>query len=250
VTVARRSEPAGAREVTVPSGLGIAIDRDGEVPIGLQLAWALRARIGERQLQPGERLPGLRELAEEAGVNVNTARAVYQRLEQEGLVETQHGSGTFVAAGSPQASQVGVIAAAAARKARQAGVDPREVAATLYTSRQAPGEGDHAAAPRRALLRAQITSLEAALAEIESTYPGIAPPTETTTPAGEPKLLTAEELEEVRAALVRRLATVQSAVDALTDDKGEEKNPRRAPRERSARTRVQKSTVNPAPARG
>ena len=67
--------------------LGIAIDRDADVPIGVQLGWVIRARIGDGTLRPGQRLPGLRDLAEAAGVNINTVRAVYQRLEHEGLVQ-------------------------------------------------------------------------------------------------------------------------------------------------------------------
>jgi DNA-binding transcriptional regulator YhcF (GntR family) len=243
--MAGRSEVAGQGDV---SRLCIAIDRGGEVPIGLQLAWVLRARIGERRFQPGERLPGLRELAEEAGVNVNTARAVYQRLEQEGLIETQQGSGTFVTADPPEVSQVGAIAASAARKARQAGVDPREVAATLYISSQPLGEADHAAATRRALLRTQITSLETTLAEIEGAYPGLAPPADAAALSDGPKLLAAEELEQVRAKLVRRLATVQAAIDALTDEEREVQRPRPAPRKSPARTRIRKPRTKPAPA--
>ena len=45
---------------------------------------------------PGDRLPGLRDVAEATGVNVNTVRTVYQRLEREGLIDSQQGSGTFV----------------------------------------------------------------------------------------------------------------------------------------------------------
>ena len=73
-----------------------SIDRDAEVPIGVQLAWALRARIHDGTFKPGQRLPALRDLADVTGVNVNTVRAVYQRLDQEGLIDSQHGSGTFV----------------------------------------------------------------------------------------------------------------------------------------------------------
>ena len=51
-------------------------------------------------LSPGDRLPSVRELADVAGVNVNTARAVYSRLESEGLVRSEQGRGTFVAARS------------------------------------------------------------------------------------------------------------------------------------------------------
>src|ERR1700735_1832624 len=100
-----------------PLELGIAIDRRADVPIGVQLAWALRTCIGDGRFTPGQRLPGLREVAEELGVNVNTVRTVYQRLEQEGLIDSQQGSGTFVAPTPRQPSAVGTIAANAAREA-------------------------------------------------------------------------------------------------------------------------------------
>ena len=48
-------------------------------------------------LRPGDRLPSVRELARTAGVNVNTVRSVYARLEAEGAVQSEHGRGTFVA---------------------------------------------------------------------------------------------------------------------------------------------------------
>jgi GntR family transcriptional regulator len=79
-------------------GLDLRIDRDGDVPLGTQLAGHIRNAVERQQLGPGERLPSVRELAEAAGVNVNTARAVYARLEAEGVVHSEHGRGTFVAA--------------------------------------------------------------------------------------------------------------------------------------------------------
>lgn len=203
-----------------------AIDRDAEVPIGLQLGWALSARIYDGELRPGQRLPGLRELAEASGLNVNTVRAVYQRLEQRGLIESQQGSGTFVASTFRRPSAVGTIAADAAREAEAIGVDPREVAAALYVAMppDAPGEpgrdtvgeaadeATEAVAHRRAL-RAQIAALERAIGEIEAEHPGVAPRSTATRRGPGPTLLSAEELEQVRSALVRRLAQVQSAID-------------------------------------
>src|ERR1700722_17538412 len=112
----------------------ISVDRGAEVPIGVQLAWALRSRIGDGRLSPGMRLPGLRDLADTTGVNVNTVRAVYQRLEHEGLIDTQHGSGTYVSQEPPRPSAASNIAAQAASQARETGVDPRVVAAALYVS--------------------------------------------------------------------------------------------------------------------
>ena len=223
-----------------------AIDRDADVPIGLQLGWALSARIRDGELPPGQRLPGLREMAQASGLNVNTVRAVYQRLEQRGLLESRQGSGTFVSPTPRGPSAVGTIAADAAREAEATGVDPREVAAALYVAmpqdgpsatgaparedpastapasgavvdaaaaQNADAEAGEAAARRRAL-RAQIATLERAIAEMEAEHPGVAPRSTATRRGPGPTLLSAAELEGVRSELVRRLAQVQSAIDA------------------------------------
>jgi GntR family transcriptional regulator len=81
----------------VPSELDLAVDRAADVPLGAQLAARIRAAVSDRELRPGDRLPSVRELAAAAGVNVNTARALYARLESEGLVRSEQGRGTFVA---------------------------------------------------------------------------------------------------------------------------------------------------------
>jgi DNA-binding transcriptional regulator YhcF (GntR family) len=78
--------------------LELRVDRDAGVPVGTQLAWKLRSLINDRKLKPGDRLPSLRDLAAAAGVNVNTVRAVYARLERDGLVASEQGRGTFVQA--------------------------------------------------------------------------------------------------------------------------------------------------------
>jgi GntR family transcriptional regulator len=76
--------------------LDLTVDRDAELPLGAQLAGRIRTVLREGGLGPGERLPSVRELAEVAGVNVNTVRTVYARLESEGIVRSEHGRGTFV----------------------------------------------------------------------------------------------------------------------------------------------------------
>jgi GntR family transcriptional regulator len=77
------------------------IDRETGAPLGTQLVERIRAAIGSGRLSDGDRLPSVRELADSAGVNVNTVRAAYARLESEGLVRSEHGRGTFVASESP-----------------------------------------------------------------------------------------------------------------------------------------------------
>src|ERR1700712_336770 len=82
------------------TGAGIALDHDGDVPLGVQLDWSIRAAVASGRLRAGERLPGLREVAAQLGVNHNTVRAAVAKLEADGVLETRHGAGTFVAAGA------------------------------------------------------------------------------------------------------------------------------------------------------
>jgi DNA-binding transcriptional regulator YhcF (GntR family) len=83
------------------NGLNLTVDRNADLPLGAQLAARIRTGLREGGLGAGERLPSVRELAETAGVNVNTVRAVYARLESEGLVRSEHGRGTFVTGRPP-----------------------------------------------------------------------------------------------------------------------------------------------------
>ena len=76
------------------------LDRESGVPLGVQLAEKLRQHVGKGRLSPGDKLPSVRQMAEMAGVNVNTVRTVYARLEQEGVLVSEHGRGTFVGSSS------------------------------------------------------------------------------------------------------------------------------------------------------
>ena len=75
----------------------LQVDRDSGVPVGTQLAWRLRSAIERGELAPGDKLPSLRDAAAAAGVNVNTVRGAYAKLESAGVVATEQGRGTFVA---------------------------------------------------------------------------------------------------------------------------------------------------------
>jgi GntR family transcriptional regulator len=79
----------------------LRVDRDSGVPVGTQLAWRLRSAIERGELAPGDKLPSLRDAASAAGVNVNTVRAAYAKLEAAGVVTTEQGRGTFVTQTTP-----------------------------------------------------------------------------------------------------------------------------------------------------
>ena len=57
---------------------------------------SLRQRILEGDLEPGERIPSERVLAEEYGVNRHAVREALKRLEQAGLIRITHGGATRV----------------------------------------------------------------------------------------------------------------------------------------------------------
>ena len=80
----------------MPPSTQFELDRESAVPLGVQLGEKLRQLVREGGLKPGDQLPSVRQLATLAGVNVNTVRTVYARLEQEGFLSSEHGRGTFV----------------------------------------------------------------------------------------------------------------------------------------------------------
>ena len=76
------------------------LDRESGVPLGVQLTQRLTDAIQSGALKAGDQLPSVRQMASLAGVNVNTVRTVYGRLEQQGLLSSEHGRGTFIRGGS------------------------------------------------------------------------------------------------------------------------------------------------------
>jgi DNA-binding transcriptional regulator YhcF (GntR family) len=203
-------DPRNPRGITAaPSpDLGIVVDRAAEVPVGVQIAWAIRARVCDGTLTPGDQLPGVRDLAEAAGVNVNTVRSVYQRLETEGVTSSEHGRGTFVATGAPHSAALGRLAAVTAREARARGIDPRDLASALYVQAGDPDLTDDPDPERRRTLRAQIAALELLIGELGEKTSARSP----SAPAIDgPRLLGASDLEAARDELVRTLAAIQTA---------------------------------------
>ena len=65
-------------------------------PVYLQLLEQLEAAVASGAYAPGERLPGVRELAAQAGVNPNTMQRALAELETRGLVRTQRTAGRTV----------------------------------------------------------------------------------------------------------------------------------------------------------
>lgn len=65
-------------------------------PIYLQIADRIIREIVRKELSPGDKLPSVREMAVQSGVNPNTIQRTYSELERMDIVETRRGQGTFV----------------------------------------------------------------------------------------------------------------------------------------------------------
>lgn len=79
------------------SELPIVLTGDEHVPLYLQLVHQFRHLITSRQIDADDRLPSVRELATQLGINSGTVALAYRTLQQEGLIESRRGLGTFVA---------------------------------------------------------------------------------------------------------------------------------------------------------
>jgi DNA-binding transcriptional regulator YhcF (GntR family) len=201
-----------------------AVDPDDELPVGLQLTLRLRALIATGRLPAGERLPSVRQLAEWAGVNLNTVRAVYAGLESAGLVASHQGRGTFVADDVGTAPELEQIAAEAIRKAAAAGLSPRELAEVTLVCAAIPGEAlgesparvpgiDPAEAEAigvRRELRRQIGVLERELGDYARDVPLDLPTAPRLTSA---HIAGVEELEQTRDTLVAQLSEARRAAE-------------------------------------
>jgi GntR family transcriptional regulator len=76
----------------------VSIDARDCTPIYAQLERGLRASIASGRLRPGDQLPTVRQLAVDLRINANTVARVYAELERAGVIETQRGVGSFIAA--------------------------------------------------------------------------------------------------------------------------------------------------------
>lgn len=84
----------------------MSIDFLPDKPIYQQLIERITGNIISGSLQPGEKLPSVREYAVEVGVNANTMQRVYKELEQMEITETKRGQGSFVTENQEKISEL------------------------------------------------------------------------------------------------------------------------------------------------
>lgn len=77
--------------------LSIELNRKSRVPLYLQVKHAIMDLIKNGSLKVGLKMPTERELSEKLKVSRNTVSSAYKELEQEGVLKSYQGKGTFVA---------------------------------------------------------------------------------------------------------------------------------------------------------
>jgi GntR family transcriptional regulator len=74
----------------------IEIDLRSGIPIYVQIMDQIKHLVATGALQPDDQLPTVRQLAADLRVNFNTVARAYRLLDEEGLISTQHGRGTYI----------------------------------------------------------------------------------------------------------------------------------------------------------
>ncbi|UCH84777.1 MAG: GntR family transcriptional regulator [Candidatus Latescibacterota bacterium] len=84
----------------------ISIDIKSGVPFYRQIIEQIKFAIARGDIEPGDRLPTVRQLAVDLSINPNTVVRAYRELEIEGVLDTQQGSGTFVGHEKPDVDRL------------------------------------------------------------------------------------------------------------------------------------------------
>ena len=113
------------------------LDTKSGIPFYRQIIQQVEYNMSVGKLNTGDRLPTVRSLAIDLKINPNTVAKAYNELEIRGLVETQIGSGTFIADKKIEISEIekkekiNKICAQFLVNLKEIGVNKKEVLKTL-----------------------------------------------------------------------------------------------------------------------
>jgi GntR family transcriptional regulator len=80
----------------VNTAFDFRLDMKSGVPVYRQLIDQVLVAIASGQLNSGDQLPTVRQLAVDLSINPNTVVRAYKELEIRGMLTTQQGTGTFI----------------------------------------------------------------------------------------------------------------------------------------------------------
>jgi GntR family transcriptional regulator len=72
------------------------LDFRSGLPIYVQIMEQIRKLVASGELQLGDQLPTVRQLATDLRINWNTVARAYKLLDEAGLISTQQGRGTYI----------------------------------------------------------------------------------------------------------------------------------------------------------
>ncbi|EOH95507.1 GntR family transcriptional regulator [Enterococcus pallens] len=111
----------------------IIIQHSSMTPIYEQLVQQVKRAIIQGSLKENDPLPSVRSLAKDLKISALTVKKAYDTLDQEGMIATVHGKGSFVLAINPvqkREEQLKVVQSeleATVNKARIAGISDEDI---------------------------------------------------------------------------------------------------------------------------
>ena len=113
--------------------LNLIINHTSMEPIYEQIVAQIKAEVIEGRMTAGDALPSVRVLSRELKISALTVKKAYDNLEEEGLVVTVHGKGSFIAAANQELlmeerrKELEKELEAAVQKARTGGLTAKEI---------------------------------------------------------------------------------------------------------------------------
>ena len=80
-----------------PQTFAFRLDSHSGVPVYRQLIDQVQAAIASGTIAVGDQLPTVRQVAVDLAINPNTVLRAYREMEIRGLLDSQQGTGTFIA---------------------------------------------------------------------------------------------------------------------------------------------------------
>lgn len=113
--------------------MNLIINHTSMEPIYEQIIAQIKAEVIEGRMTAGDALPSVRVLSKELKISALTVKKAYDNLEEEGLIVTVHGKGSFIAAANQELlmeerrKELEKELEAAVQKARTGGLTAKEI---------------------------------------------------------------------------------------------------------------------------
>lgn len=113
--------------------MNLIINHTSMEPIYEQIVAQIKAEVIEERMTAGDALPSVRALSRELKISALTVKKAYDNLEEEGLIVTVHGKGSFIAAANQELlmeerrKELEKELEAAVQKARTGGLTAKEI---------------------------------------------------------------------------------------------------------------------------